>query len=401
MPEPTRDEYLAALDALLPFPAGPRAEILEEIATHLDDAVADGMSESAAQARLGAPRTLAADLARTAQSTVRLFAGVGAGLRSGVAQWIYGYLLGSLLVLVGSFVLVATVQLTGQVLGTGWLLQFTDQGWNSLLTAVAIAVGLYYAGRAVPESVSLRAHRLADEVRPWATALVSAGLAGLLVFVVGLPLNWASVLGLALAPAAFALGAYRPGLMPRRVRLRYAVLIVVFVTVPLLGLVTATSGGEGGATEVPSGMPYDGGLSIIGPRWAATDDDVGEPAVEGAGWRTSGDGAIAWEARLVDPTALDGLSDLRLEAWHTHPETHAIDPAHDEHFASSSVQRSGAVLSGEIVTTDDPGVGFWTLVVTGRDDGGTRYVVLSVGGGNSTFTGSVWDWLVATWESAR
>ncbi len=401
MPEPTRDEYLAALDTLLPFPAGRRAEILEEIATHLDDSVAAGMSESAAQARLGAPRTLAHDLARTAQSTVRLFAGVGAGLRSGVAQWIYGYLLGSLLLLVGSFVLVAIVQLAGQVLGTGWLLQFTDQGWNSLLTAVAIAVGLYYAGRAVPESLSVRSHRLADEVRPWAAAVVSVGLVTLLVFVVELPLNWASAIGLALAPAAFVLGAYRPGLMPRRVRLPYAVLIILFVTVPLIGILAATSGGGGGAAEAPRGIPFDRGLSIIGPRWPATDDEVAEPVIEGGGWRTNAEGAIAWEARLLDPNALDGLTDLRLETWHTQSEIFAIDPAYDEPFATSPVRRSGAALSGEVVTTSEPGVGFWTLAVTGRDEDGTRYVIVADSGGNSTFTGSVWDWMVASWSSAR
>ena len=395
MPEQTRDKYLATLDALLPFPADRRAEILEEIDAHLDDAAADGMSESAAQGRLGPPRVLAADLARSAQSTVRLFAGVGAGIRSGITQWIYGYLLGSLLVLVGSFALVAVVQVAGRVLGTGWLLQFTDQGWNSLLTVVAIAVGLYYAGRAVPESVSMRAHRLADDVRPWVAGPVTSGLVVLLVFVVELPLNWASALGLGLAPAAFVLGAYRPGLLPRRVRLSFAVLIILVVTVPLIGLVTATGGGGGGPSQAPSGISFDRGLSIVGPRWPATDDRSAESAIEGLGWRTSADGVVAWEADLVHPDALDGLSDLRLEAWHTDAETLAIDAAHHQPFATSPLRRDGTDLSGQIVTTDEPGVGFWTLVVTGRDVAGTRYVVLAAGEGASTFTGSVWDWVVA------
>jgi len=401
MPDTSRDAYLGALDELLPFDAERRAEILEEIGTHLDDALADGMSESVAQARMGPPRILAADLARPAQSTVRLFAGVGAGLRTGIAQWIYGYLLGSLLVLVGAFVLSALVQLAGQVLATRWSLQFTDQGWNSLLTVIASAVGLYYAGRAMPESISMGAHRLADEVRPWVVAVVTAGLVMLLAFVVELPLNWASALALAVAPAAFVLGAYRPGLLPRRVRISYAVLIILLVTLPLIGLVTATGGaGVGGSpTQAPSGTAFDRGLSSVGPRWAATDDRFSEPSLEASGWGTNADGAITWEATLIDRSALGGLRDLRLEAWHTHPESLAIDVRYDEPFASSPVRRNGRVLSGEVVTTADPRVGFWTLVVTGRDEVGTRYVVMAGGGGASTFEGSAWDWLVASWRT--
>jgi hypothetical protein len=80
MPEDARGRYLAELEAVLPMPDGRRSETIEEIAAHLDDAVADRVeggadpdqAEADAQARLGSPTELARSLARTGQSDAAL-----------------------------------------------------------------------------------------------------------------------------------------------------------------------------------------------------------------------------------------------------------------------------------------------------------------------------------------
>ena len=139
MPDAERIRYLAELDASLPMPLERRAEILEEINAHLDDAVRGrvqlgdrpDVAEAQAQARLGPPRNLAADLARPEQSGWRLVAAVGASVRVGIGQWVYGFLLGSLILLLGLYLLSAVVWATGEFLDTQWSLGFTDQGWNT------------------------------------------------------------------------------------------------------------------------------------------------------------------------------------------------------------------------------------------------------------------------------
>jgi hypothetical protein len=72
-----------------------------------------------------------------------------------------------------------------------------------------------------------------------------------------------------------------------------------------------------------------------------------------------------------------------------------IDPRSDGPLATARLTGDGRSYTAAIVTTDEPGVSGWTLIVTGVDEHGTRYVIDASGGGASTFTGSVWDWIVA------
>ena len=56
---------------------------------------------------------------------------------------------------------------------------------------------------------------------------------------------------------------------------------------------------------------------------------------------------------------------------------------------TAPIRRNGADLTGEVVTTRDPDVNQWELMLTGVGPDGTRYVLGTAGGGNSAFTGSV------------
>src|SRR5687767_14025016 len=199
MPDELRERYLAELDGLLPMPPERRAEVLEEISSHLDAAVADGISrglpveraETGAQARLGAPARLARELARRDQSAWRLLAAAGAGVRTGIGQGLYGYLLGGLALYLSFMIAVGLAQVVEGWLMADWNLSMADHGWNTFFTANAIAIGLYFAGRAMPETVSTTSGRMFRDVRPWVVGIVGILAFVLLVFVIEVPHNWA------------------------------------------------------------------------------------------------------------------------------------------------------------------------------------------------------------------
>ena len=402
MAEDLRIRFLGELDDSLPMPLERRAEVIEEINAHLDDAVAERLehgeapdvAEMHAQGRLGPPSDLARDLARPEQSTWRLLAAVGAGVRVGVGQWIYGFLLGWLTLLLGIYGLAGAVQLADRVLGTGWTFQFTDQGWNTLITSGAFAVGLYFAGRAVPRAVSVASRRPVGQLRPWVATIGTAATFALFFFVIEMPLNWASAIGMAVVPLAFGLGAYRPHLLPGHVRSWALVLVGALVLVPLVGLLIAgtdTGGGSGAIDDESS----DRGLGMVGPWWVApmTADEpvlwnirLGDP--RGAGepyeWELNGDPALA------------GLRDFRVEAWHVDIATiPRLDPGYSEPFATAPIARDGRTLTASLDTSSTPGTDAWELIVTGVGDDGTRYILDAGTILNSTFHGSAWDWLLA------
>ncbi len=399
MAEDRRIRFLTELDASLPMPLERRAEVIEEINAHLDDAVAARLergsspdeAESRAQDKLGPPHLLAAELARPEQSMWRLFAGVGAGVRIGIGQWLYGFLLGWLLLLLGSYGLFAILQVSDRLFQTGWTFQFTDQGWNTLITTGAIAFGLYHAGRAVPRAVAIASRRPIPEVRPWVASLGTAAAFLLLVFVVEMPHNWPSVIALTMAPLAFALGSYRPLIIHRRRHLSWVVVVAMVVLVPL-GIL-ASAGEDGGVTqtsETPVSAEWgEERVAIVGPQWD------GDLQLDASGWINDGRAVTAtWE--LGSLAQIAGLRDLRVEAWRSDPDViGGLDARWNEPFAVADVERDGATLSGTVVTTNEPGISAWELFLTGVGADGRRFVIASGGGGNSTFTGAVWDWVVA------
>jgi hypothetical protein len=396
MPDDPRSRYLAELDAVLPMPIERRAEIVEEIATHLDDAVAERVergvdpdrAEADAQARFGSPVDLARSLARPEQTPWRVLAGVGAAVRSGIGYWIYGYLFGSLVIFLGALALAMLVQTAGSVFGTGWNLMTSDQGWNTMLTAFAIGFGCYFAGRVLPDRLATRSRRLAVDVRPWILVAAVPLVAAMTVFVLESPQNPASVVALTLAPLALVLGAYRPDLLPGRIRLGLVVILTGFAFVAILSIGMAARSVSGGEGPAQVDEPVDRGLGMVGPEWSS-------PATfDGSSWELV-EGTMRWHGELADGVSLAGFHDLRLEAWRSVDHGYVLDPAYDRPFATATVTGDGRSYTADIVTTDEPGVTAWTLVLTGVDRNGTRYVIDASGGGSSTFTGSAWDWIVA------
>jgi len=325
---------------------------------------------------------------------VALLAAVGAGVRMGVGHWIYGFMLGWLALLLGIYALAGAGQLANLLFKTGWTFGFTDQGWNTLITSGAFAFGLYLAGRAVPPTMSNASRRSVGELRPWVATIGTAATFALFFFVIEMPLNWASAIGMAAAPLAFGLGVYRPHLLPSRMGRRYLIIIGALVLMPVIGLWSSGTGSSGGV-EVTDGELPDRGLAMVGPWWA-------DPM--------TAEEPLLWNIRLGDPrgagdpyewelngsAALAGLHSVRAEAWHSEEGTYGrLDPRFREPFAVAPIERDGRTLTASLDTSSTPGTDAWELVVTGVGDGGTRYVLDAGTILNSTFHGSAWDWLVA------
>ena len=101
-----------------------------------------------------------------------------------------------------------------------------------------------------------------------------------------------------------------------------------------------------------------------------------------------------WQVGEAFPRA--GLTELRAEAWHLDPSgAWRLDPRFDEPFAVAPVTRNSDTLTAQLTTTNEPGVLYWELILTGEGPDGRRYVLDSGIGEISTFTGTVWNWMVA------
>lgn len=392
MPETSRDAYLAELDALLPFPPERRAEILEEIESHLDDAAADGLSESRAQSRLGAPIGLARELARPEQTPLRLLAAAGAGVRAAIGPWLYGYLLASLLVFVGLLAISAVARVASELVARDLALALNG-GWNTVVTAIAIGVALAFAGRAAAEAASNAGRRLRSDVQPWVAGIGTTLAAVVLLLLIEFPQNAASAVALAAAPGGVAVGVYRPEVVGSLRRVGATTLLLILLAVTALSLIGlyASAPSVSIGDETPAAT-LDSPSAIAGPTWRTPD---GLPLVESSGWSNDeGVVSVEWQPRRW--AALAQFSDLRVEAWHAEEGAEwGFDRGHDAPFAIGAVERRHGGLAGTVVTNRDPDVDVWQLVLTGRAPDGVRYVLDASGGGQSAFTGSVWDWAMA------
>jgi hypothetical protein len=87
--------------------------------------------------------------------------------------------------------------------------------------------------------------------------------------------------------------------------------------------------------------------------------------------------------------------DLRLEAWRASPSGGELDQAYTLPFATAPLTVQAGRLVGAVRVDSTRDVTLWWLVVTGISPDGGRDVITTLGGSNSTFTGSALDWLTA------
>ena len=403
--DPALDAYLDALAAALDLPSQERLEVRDEIGAHLLDlrselaeaGLTDEMAAEEALRRLGPPDLLGRELTRARQTHRALLAAVGGATWAATGAAFRGLILGIAGVTIFAMVGMLGMAVATRLFGNGtWMIG--DAGWYTVLAVAALWVAAWFAGRVFVSVAARGSHRPAAQVRPWAAALGGTLIAWLALVWLTAAQNLFSVIALALVPAVFIAatltGTDRPIERSGRARgASLALLATVAIAVPLLVWIAVTPV-QTQLSAVGSG-PYASmqdllqatGFDLPG-RYVADPPQLGTMNMQvDRGFATGSiEGVSAVTARWHD---------LRLEAWRATQEGGEIDKAFTTPFAAApmTIQSDGLVGAVRVDRTRD--VSQWVLVVTGVAADGGRDLIATLGGMNSTFTGSAWDWLTA------
>lgn len=394
-----RRRYLHDLAAAIPLPEGVREEVLEELAAHLTDTIADleaqGRDPAAAEAealrRLGSPAALGRDLARAHRGTDRVLAAAGGGVLAGLGAALPATFFAWILVVLVTIVLMLAVRAAGAWLGLSLQLS-TDAGWNTALTALGLNVGALLAGAAAVRGAARSGWRTADEVRFGVTVLGGALAALFSLVVVSQAQNWASVVTLVAVPVSFGVGA-------RFDRLRGPALSTVMLGLALglllaLGLGAVGSNGSSGSAYSWDDATH--GYGMVGPWWQdwSTGQALDFPEAQ-FGWRETGVDEVRVTA--ASPAVLAGFSDFRIEAWRAEPpgDGWRLVPGQHAPFATADAVLEGSAVRGTIRFDGTPGVEWSQVLVTAVGRDGVRYIIAAGGPEQTVFNGNVLSWFAA------
>jgi hypothetical protein len=399
--------YLGRLEATLDLPVDERADVREEIWAHLLEEratlTAAGMDLTTATTgaihRLGDPVILGRELTSARRSGRSLLAVAGAGTWAAAGAAVRGWVIGlALLVVVlgvGS-VVIAIANRIGRI--GGWSIM--DQGWFTALGVTTLWFAAWGGARTFVSVAARDAHRRAERVRPWVAGLGGLAVAWLALVWLRGPQNLFSVLMLGLVPVLFGVaaltGSDRPIARSRGARrASLALFATAIVGVPLL-LLAAVTPVTTGLSAVGSG-PYASmedlllaqGFDLPG-RFVADPPDFG-----GLSWSNS-NGVAEVTLSNVTATTTDRWHGLRVEAWRAVLSTGSLDRAYNVPFATAPMTvTADQSLVGSVRVDRVRDVSEFWLVVTGVAADGRRDLVASLGGTNTTFTGSALDWLTA------
>jgi hypothetical protein len=380
-------------------------------------------------ARLGSPTELAAELTSAHRTTRRLLAGAAGGVFHATLGAAGGLLLG---------IAIVAAALCGAAVVTGTLLrpptEFVFASLPALraalaglpmvtaLLAWACCVAAFVAARR-GVAVSTRISRRTPAVvrRIWA----AAGFALLFVaavLMVSAPQNLVSVLSLLAVPFVFATGALTSSTprvsLPRR-KVIVAIGVLAILSASFARNVPAWSGPPPDVADTPQAHAAQlREFDRVAPSWTYID---GHPVLaEGGGlW---GLGVIEQTVNVWDPEpwtpgpaarALSQFKDVRFEAWRAvrfdaSPDISEWipDPAYSAPYATAPADFSdGQMYIGQAQVEFDVGrvrTTEWIVFVTGIGPDGRRYRLnepeFNMGGGplESSFTGTIWQWLTAS-----
>jgi hypothetical protein len=401
VPEPLdRDAWLARVAASLDLPEPMAADIVEELAGHIDDAAAGyretGYAPEDAERRavrdLGDPRDLGGSLGRARRRGRFVLAAVGGGVRSvlldGLRVWIVLWLVAVLFAMI-ALAIASTVL---HLLGTSSSSYFGGP-LGSAATLVVTWAWFAWVGWIVPVRVAAQARRSVRGVR---RAVAVVGLvAGWWVTcgLLSLSLDPVLAVGLPVGPVVFAIAALRSGDRatskldpPASLRAVVAGTIVIVIGTTALAFATMTPSDSQG---------WEADLSALGassdgyPALAATSPSISWGPAFGTGTSDGVDVQFADDAQAA--TFAAQLPVLRAELW---PAT-VVDGR--VRFGSAPVVASEAPVAADTVlgwtmpTPHDRISVAPVLVAIARD--GTR-VVVALGDVSLTPTwkGTVVDW---------
>jgi hypothetical protein len=398
--------YLDTLVAALDLPGDERLEVRDEISAHVLDlrselvesGVTDGMACEEALRRLGPPDVLGRELTRARQTRRALLAAVGGATWAATGAAFRGLILGIATVLVVAVAAMPALVTASQWAGHGGTWTIGDAGWYTALGVAAFWIAAWFAGRTLISVAARRSHRPAARVRPWAAAIGGVIVGWLALVWFNAPQNLYSVVALALVPTIFAgaalTGSDRPIERSGRARLAgLALFATVVIAVPLLVWMAVT--------------PVQTQLSAVGSGpYASMQDLLHATGFDLPGRYVADPPEFGATNMLMDhglvTASLEGVAavtarwhDLRLEAWRATQPGGEIDRAYAAPFVTAPLAVRSDQLIGAVRVDRTRDVSQWWLVVTGVAADGGRDLIATIGGINSTFTGSALDWLTA------
>lgn len=399
------DDYLARVSAGLRLPEPYAGDARDELAAHLADAteslIEEGLTQEQAEreaiARLGSPDVLAEALRRAHQTRRRLLAGAAGGVWAAVGHGIGGTLLGYGLFVGIAMTAALVISVMNRFLKLDWTLGSWDQGANTFVVAVGMSVGAFLGARRAAQAMAARSRRSVRQIGPW-WALGGAMLLSLWVlFILRMPLGWPAVAAELLIPLSFAAGATvmieHPG---PRIRMRHILLAALFgFGLPVILLLGAT--GQVGTTLSAVG---DGPYGSVEEMWRAKHYDlIGQrppddvAAAFGGGGYTADGGLVSPSRDVASTVDLSAWHDFRFEAWRQVPNDGSPDPNFRAPFVTAPAVFVGTRLEATLRIDRTPGVTLYGLVLTGIGPDGQRYLLSGWEGGQTSFVGTIWDWL--------
>jgi hypothetical protein len=309
-----RDAFLADVRTRLDLPDEMAHDVLEELAGHIEDAVAElraaGLSSEDAErraiGRLGEPGLLGIDLARARRGRRRLLAALGGGVQAVIVEGIRTYLFLAFVFFLAEMLAIPAASTLLHLIGRSTSSYFGGP-IGSLVTVAAVSGGFAYVGWVLPARVAGPAMRSVRGVRR-PVAVLGLAVGTVLVWcVVSVAMDPVLAVGLPLGPVAFALAALRA---PRNTTFRVGVVpalvgaAVLFIPMTLIALATTTDSSSGGWTADTSSIGVEPAADSVE---STLNVDWGFQGVEPGGVTVgSGAAGAALAARL--PT-------LQLEIW--------------------------------------------------------------------------------------
>ena len=417
LPEVAND-YLAAVDSQLAMPDWLRAEIRAELSDHLADSIeaieAEGVeADSAARealVRLGSPGDLARQMSRAHQTPRRLLAGAAGGLVQAGSGFVYGWFVGAFLLLV-AYVLAALL-LNGLLKApvaavAGLLPRFStddrDLALNSVHMAAAMCIAAAVSAHSGVRAFADASRRAPARVAPYWAAAGVAVLALLVLFVVDAQQSWLAVLVESLIPVAFAAGALSR--IDRGIRIPVGLVAAATIATVLLGalpffMVTSVSGETQSSDVALEITPLVRQYDRVAPEWQAT-----EPTTQ----RQDGTNCCAGvdvESVAFDPDFIAQFHGFQFEAWRAVPWSgmpagsdytlYEVDAAYSSPFLVADAIPSDGQLTARLDLGHSRNLN-WLVFLTATGPDGLRYRLTPMPDEfQSTFGGTVWDWLTAS-----
>jgi hypothetical protein len=411
---PTVAAFLTTLDGKLDLPAEIRADIRAELADHLEDSIAaitaEGLDPDRAPreaiARLGRPEELARQLRAAHQSTRRLLAGAAGGVFQAGAGAIGGYILGALLSWLG-IIMLSVVYRTWRgpidyLISGQPHIGFDDPNFtfNSFLPCFFACVAAFMAGRRSVREFARASRRSLGSLAPWWAAAGALVIGYLLTFVIAGRQSWLIVSIELLIPVAFAGGALitRRPTRPRFVTRHWRAIIVLWFLVGIIpfglnvGVSSGTTQADGVAVDLtPIASAYDRVAPVL----------PGGDLVTVSNETSNGNHAqLSWQP--VPGTSLAGFQDVRVEVWRAEMFDNIPDPAVG--FVPDRAYSAPFAIIPAVRAAGQIGFDFdfshlrntrWLIFLTGVGPDGQRHRLAYPGTAQSSFYGTIWDWLTA------